>query len=241
MFFVTIRSGAGETVLTVLADDFNYPDDVALDAAWTKVGNAITHLAEDPENPETNVLFSKGDRRHRTFDPVTATDEEPLYLSALYFDDHEPGISGREYIGLWGDGPFSHGGRLIEVGLHNAAESNATDKYTARVFGSEHGTAWFDLDASREKGWRLIEIWVYAETLEVYVDGELAGAADWAGGSLSVVRLGFGAGTGDSASQTGVYYKNLLIEQRADPGGQGTLIELSELGLRQEKMDYAEE
>lgn len=226
LVFPTVLSLSYADSQAIIEEDFEgYQDESALTAVWPKVGNAITHLAPDPENAANTVLFSKGDRRSREFSSVTPTDDDPLHLRVEYFDDYQEDVSGREYVGLW-TGPFDPTS-LIEVGLHNSGSGTDTSRYTARVFGSEHGTAWFDLNTSRSAGWHTIDVWVYAENVEIYFDGELDTALTWSGGSIGAVRLGFGAGSGDAASPTGVSYDNLLIERAPTSGGQGTLIELS--------------
>lgn len=226
---VTFAASAAGNSEVLLEEDFSsYSSEAELDSAWPKVGNATSHLATDPANSGNATLFSKGDRRARTFSSVTPTNDEPVHVTVDYHDGYEAGVPGREYIGLWA-APIDSGDRLIEVGLHNSAEANATDRYTARVFGSEHGTGWFDLNTTRKSGWRKIELWIFADSVEIYFDGELDSVVAWAGGALGAVRLGFGAGSGDTASLTGVHYDNLSIERAEPPGGQGTLIELSGL------------
>lgn len=211
----------------LVSEDFaGYASDFELDAAWPRVANAASHIAADPENPENQTLFSKGDRRHRSFTPTTPTDEAPLYLRLDYYDDYELGVPGREYIGLWGTAG-DHQGRWIEIGLHNNGAAHDTARYTARVLGSKQGSSWFDLSTERRRDWRLIELWVYSKKVEIYIDGQLDARLDWNGGSLGAIRLGFGAGSGVTASSTGVYYDNLILRQAKAASGQGTLIELS--------------
>lgn len=213
--------------LVLLQENFEeYTDNAALDLLWPKVGNAVTQLAVDPDNSENSVLFSKGDRRDRPFDPVVPTDAQPLHLRVDFYDDYKAGVSGREYVGLWTG--VGNPENLIEVGLFNGGPGVDTGYYTARVFGSEHGSTWFDLSTSRKSGWRTIDIWVYATAVDIYFDNELDVTVSWGGGSVGVVRLGFGAGSGSTASLTGVRYDNLLIEQSAAGAGNGTVIELSD-------------
>lgn len=224
---LAVQVASGSEIL--LQENFeSYSNDVELETVWPSVGNAVTRLAEDPANPDNATLSSKGDRRTRTFDSLTPTNDEPLHVTADYHDNYEIDVPGRDYIGLWA-GPFDHGNRLIEVGLFNNAAENATNRYTARVFGSEHGSSWFDLNTARKGGWRKIELWIFSDTVEIYLDGELDTVVAWAGGALGAIRLGFGAGTGETASLTRVHYDNLVIERIQTSGGQGTLIELSEV------------
>lgn len=221
--FTTVVSFAETQIL--LHEDFeSYTNETELNEVWPKVGNAITHLAKDPENAENTVLFSRGDRRTRTFDSVKPTNDMPLRVSVDYYDVYKADVPGREYIGLWAG--RSDPRALIEVGLHNHADSNST-RYTARVLEDEAG--WFDLNTVRKVGWRKIQLLVFADTVEIYIDGDLDTVVDWAGGWVSAVRLGGGFGFGDTASLTGVYYDNLRVERVENPQEEGTVLELTEL------------
>ncbi len=229
-------AGTAGAQTVIFEDDFeayNESADVIATAEWTEF-TLDAELVTDEEafsgtnaikEPQTAGSLIGG---HAPVDAADVTVEAPLVVTVMYFDaDAETGgagiglRSGLTY-GSYEEGTFA-GGDLnnffaIGVNHHDVGD----EIYGGRVvFGGDGWTA-FDgendtTEILRETGWRELQLRIYPDLVEFYVDGVL-GASDTysAVPAWDSMRVGAFAGTAQSLD---IYFDDISVVLEDDEVG----------------------
>lgn len=224
---ILLAAAATASAATIIQDDFeSYADTTALNAVWPAgVGTATTTYLEVGANGPTwpgekcvrHTLAAA--RRDRNFTDTPVTGSGYLVWQFDYYDFVGNASDPRQYAQILAKDPNGALAQLISLGQYNAATSQNSNKYQARVaFG---GPNWFNLNTDRSVGWHTFKAVIYATTVDFYVDGVLdtAGVAH-TNGTWYQARIGSGSSSAGGEAR----YDNYLVEYVPEPAAFGLFV-----------------
>lgn len=163
-------------------DDFEYPDQAALDAAWTTSGAPLTWVTDAYTSPIHSLYqgFMTAQQSRRAIGEDISTSR--IAFSFMFHDSET--AQGRTY-GMVYSYTGGWGGTLNQILAIGKYTFPTTTKYSARIaFG---GINWFTLDSGpdRSVGWHRADIRGRPDgTVDFYIDGIL-------GANKPVADVGF--------------------------------------------------